>query len=147
MLDWIRSNPTLTGWLFGLSVMMFVGGLILMPIMVARMRPDHFVNPDPPAESWRGRHRVFRLIVLAIKNGLGVALLLAGLAMLILPGQGIITILVGISLLNFPGKRRLELWIIRRGFVLHAVNWIPAKAKRPPLILPDDPPDDPPDNS
>jgi hypothetical protein len=139
MLDWIRSNQALAGWLVGLSAMMFLGGLILMPILIARMRPDHFVHPDPPAESWRGRHRIVRLIVLGIKNVLGVVLLLAGLAMLLGPGQGIITILVGISLLSFPGKRRLELFIIRQGFVLQAVNWIRAKAKRPPLILPESP--------
>lgn len=138
MLDWIRSNPALSGWLFGLSATMFVGGLVLMPILLARMRPDHFLQPTPPAESWRGRHPAIRLSILAIKNGLGAVLLLAGLAMLVLPGQGFITILVAISLLNFPGKRKLELRIVRQGPVLQAVNWIRAKAKQPPLVLPDD---------
>jgi len=137
MLDWIKPHQALAGWLAGLSLLMFVGGLVLMPILVARMRPDHFVNRDPPQESWRGRHPAMRLIVRAIKNVLGVVLLLAGLAMLVLPGQGFITILVGVSLLNFPGKNRLELFIIRRGPVLQAIKWIRAKAKRPPLILPD----------
>jgi hypothetical protein len=118
---------------------MFVGGLVLMPVLLARMRPDHFVDPAPPAGSWRGRHPVIRFSFLAIKNLLGLLLLLAGLAMLVLPGQGIITILVAVSLLNFPGKRRLELALIRQGPVLQAVNWIRARADRPPLVLPDDP--------
>ena len=62
--------------------------------------------------------------------------MLAGIAMLALPGQGILTILVGITLLNFPGKRRLELRIVRQRRVLRAINWMRAKAKRPPLVLP-----------
>jgi hypothetical protein len=137
MLDWIDSHQTLSWWLFVLSATMFVGGLVLMPILIARMRPDHFLDPKPPAESFRGRHPVFRFCVLGVKNVLGVVLLLAGIAMLVLPGQGIITILVAISLLNFPGKRRLELRILRQGPVLQAVNWIRAKTKRPPLVLPE----------
>lgn len=137
MLEWISSHRALSGWLFGLSAAMFVGGLVLMPILIARMRPDHFVHPEPPAESWRGRHPIIRFSVLAIKNGLGVVLLVAGLMMLFLPGQGILAILVAISLLNFPGKRRLELFIVRRRPVLQAINWIRDKAGQPPLILPD----------
>jgi hypothetical protein len=138
VLDWIRSHQALSGWLFALSATMFVGGLVLMPILLARMRPDHFVHPEPPAGSWRGRHPVIRLSFLAVKNLLGLLLLLAGLAMLVLPGQGIITVLVAISLLNFPGKRRLELALIRKRPVLQAVNWIRARADRPPLVLPED---------
>ncbi len=140
MLDWIRSNQALVLWLLGgLSALMFFGGLVVVPILVARMRPDHFVNPTPPADSWRGRHRATRLTVLVIKNVLGFVILIAGLILLLpgVPGQGILTILVAISLLNFPGKRRLELLIIRQKAVLAAVNWIRAKAKRKPLIIPE----------
>ena len=64
------------------------------------------------------------------------AIMAEGLAMLVLPGQGVITILVGITLLNFPGKRRLELRIVRQRPVLLAINWIRARANRPPLVLP-----------
>lgn len=136
MLDWIDSHPALSAWLFVLSAAMFIGGLVLMPVLIARMRPDHFVNPGPPAGSWRGRHRVLTVTIVAIKNLLGLVLLLAGLAMLVLPGQGIITILVAVSLLDFPGKRRLELYIISHRPVRQAVRWIRARANRPPLILP-----------
>ena len=64
------------------------------------------------------------------------ALLLLGLVMLLTPGQGVLSILVGISLLDIPGKRRLELSIIRREPVHNSMNWIRAKAGRPPLLLP-----------
>jgi hypothetical protein len=137
MLDWIYSHQLLMWWLAALSALMFVGGIVLMPILLARMRSDYFLRRTPTPATWGGRHRTIRLSILIVKNGLGLVLLLAGLAMLVLPGQGIITILVGISLLNFPGKRRLELAIVRQGPVLQAINWIRARARRPPLRLPD----------
>ena len=65
-----------------------------------------------------------------------VLFVIAGITMLALPGQGILTILIGISLMNFPGKRKLELRIIGQHTIYKAVNWIRAKAHKPPLQLP-----------
>jgi hypothetical protein len=133
----MRIEPWLAGWIFAGSVLMFVGSLIVIPSLVTRMRSDYFVSRKPPDESWMGQHRAMRIGFYVAKNALGLILLLAGFAMLLLPGQGILTILVGITLLNFPGKRRLELRIVRQRSVLRAINWMRAKAKRPPLILPE----------
>jgi hypothetical protein len=58
------------------------------------------------------------------------------MVLLLLPGQGILTLLIGISLLDFPGKRQLEKRIARERHVLKAINWIRAKAGRPPLEVP-----------
>ena len=137
MLDWIRIEPWLAGWVFLASILMFLGSLIVIPVLVTRMRSDYFISREPPAESRMGQHPAARVAFLAAKNLLGLILLLAGIAMLALPGQGILTILVGITLLNFPGKRRLELRIVRQRRVLRAINWMRARAKRPPLILPE----------
>ena len=137
MLDWIRIEPWLAGWIFGGSVLMFLGSLIVIPILVIRIRSDYFVSRKPPAESRMGQHPAARIGFYIAKNLLGLILLLAGIAMLALPGQGFLTILVGITLLDFPGKRRLELRIVRQRRVLRAINWMRARAKRPPLILPE----------
>jgi hypothetical protein len=137
MFEWFRAHPTFTGWLFALSAVMFLGGLILMPWMLSRMRADHFLQPQAPPDAWGGRHPALRLSVLVFKNLVGVVLVLAGAAMLVLPGQGIITILAGLSLLNLPGKRRLELFIVRQRPVLQAINWIRARGARAPLLLPE----------
>jgi hypothetical protein len=136
MLNWIRFNPAQAGWWFGLSLALFVGSLVAMPVIIARMRPDYFVSAKPTKESWTGRHPAIRICFLVLKNLIGVILVLAGIAMLVLPGQGIITIIVGISLLNFPGKRKLELRVFRQRRVMRAVSWIRAKANREPLIIP-----------
>lgn len=116
---------------------MFVGSLAVMPVLVARMRADYFVRPGLPNVTWMGRHPLARASVWLVKNLLGVGLLIAGLAMMVLPGQGIITILVALTLLDFPGKRRLELRIIRQPQVRNAINWIRRRAGRPPLTVPE----------
>jgi hypothetical protein len=77
-----------------------------------------------------------RLIVLVVKNVLGLVFVLAGVAMLVLPGQGILTILIGLSLMNFPGKRTLERRFVQQPMVLQAINWMRRKAGQPPLTVP-----------
>ena len=94
------------------------------------MRADYFVGSGAPDETWIGRHPLARVSMRVVKNLLGMVLLFAGIAMMVLPGQGIITVLVALTLLDFPGKRRLELRIIRQPQVLRAVNWVRTRARR-----------------
>ncbi|NIV30742.1 MAG: hypothetical protein GWN58_14950, partial [Anaerolineae bacterium] len=70
------------------------------------------------------RHPVMGLVVLVLKNLLGLVLLVAGVAMLVLPGQGLLTIVIALTLLNFPGKYHLERWVVSRPPVYRAINWI-----------------------
>jgi len=63
--------------------------------------------------------------------------ILAGIAMLVLPGQGLLSILIGVTLLNFPGKYALERRIVGRPAVSRTLNRIRARARRPPLEIPD----------
>ena len=134
---WVQTNQVLLAWSFGLSVVVFVGSLVIIPVLVARMRTDYFITRSPDEDSWLGRHPAARMTARVLKNALGMILLLAGLAMMVLPGQGILTTLVALSLLEFPGKRGLELRLVRQPLVLRPINWIREKAGRPPLQLPD----------
>lgn len=134
MLTWIAEHEALVWSLTAVSALMFVGTLIAIPVLIARLPADYFVRR--PVRDWPTRHPAVHILLVAIKNLLGIVLLVAGLAMLVLPGQGMLTILAGIMLLDFPGKRRLEGWFIRRRPILTAANWIRARRHRPPLELP-----------
>lgn len=138
LLRWAGKHPTVLAWLFGLSLVLFLGSLILIPILISRMRPDYFVTPNAESHTWLGRHPVARSIARLLKNALGVVLLFAGLVMMVLPGQGVITLLVALSLLEFPGKRTLELRLIHQRHVSSVINWTRSRAGRPPLIIPTD---------
>jgi len=138
LVDWVRDHPALVTGLGVLSAVMFLAGLVLTPVLVARLPADHFVRSGPPPSSWRRRHPGVRLLLRVAKNLLGGVLILAGIAMLVLPGQGLLTILVGLLLLDLPGERRLEVWFLKRPPVAKAVAWLRRRAGRDPLRLPGD---------
>lgn len=136
LLEWMRDHPVLMTGLAVLSLLMFVTGLVIAPLILTRMPADYFLDPRPRPESWRAQHPVVRWLLRVLKNVLGIVLILAGIAMLVLPGQGILTILVGVLLLDGPGKRRLEIALVRLGPVHRGINWLREKAGKPPLIVP-----------
>jgi hypothetical protein len=127
-------SPAMLGAMVGVSLFVFLGTLIAIPFILIRLPEDYFDLRVP--RTWmKDSHPVFRLVAQVIKNIVGLAFLLAGLAMLVLPGQGVLTLLIGISLLDFPGKRRLEARIIGHPKVFNAVNSLRAKFEKPPFVL------------
>lgn len=121
------------------SAITFVGSLLLIPWIVARLPADYFLSKRPSEGSWRARHPVIRWTARAAKNLLGAMFLAAGIAMLVLPGQGVLTILVGVALLDFPGKRRLEVFLLQRPVITRSIDWIRQRAGRPPFEWPTHP--------
>ncbi len=136
MLDWIRQHDTLLWWLGLASVVMFIGSLLIIPWLVARLPADYFVRHKRPPSPIARQQPAMRILVLIIRNLLGIILFIAGIAMLILPGQGIFTLLVALMLMTFPGKYRLERWAVKRRGVMKSINWLRAKAKRGPMEMP-----------
>ena len=122
-------------WLVTASVLSLVVGVLLLPFFITRIPVDYFSHPHRHYMSASSRHPLIRLIIIGIKNLLGLVFIIAGLLMLILPGQGLLTLLVGLVIMNYPGKFALERWIIQRPYVLPAVNWLRKKYNHPPLLL------------
>ncbi len=135
MVQWVQIHKMALLWLTAISVVTFVGSLIVVPFLVVRIPADYFARKERHGKSWANYHPVVRGILLAGKNLLGYILIAAGLAMLVLPGQGTLTILIGILLVDFPGKYRLERWVITRGPVLQSINWLRQRAGHAPLVL------------
>jgi len=118
-------------WLGLLSVLTFFGSLIAVPMLIAGMSADYFIRHRLRVAQRRKRHPIITRIMFLFRNGIGVLLLLAGMAMLVLPGQGILTIVIGISMMDFPGKHRLVEYLIQRPAVKRGLNWIRRKAHQP----------------
>jgi hypothetical protein len=133
MVKWIQAHQTVLGWLAALSVVMFLAALVLVPWVVIRLPADYFAGPRRDRSRYLWRRPVLRIAWLAGKNLAGVLLVLAGIAMLVLPGQGILTILIGVTLMDFPGKYRVERWIVQWPPVLGAINALRRRAGRGPL--------------
>lgn len=132
--QWFDSR--VAGVAVGLSLGMLIVGAILAPIVIARMPADYFLRG--PHDRVGAGPGPLRIGLRWLKNIAGVLLVLAGIAMLVLPGQGVLTMLVGLSLLDFPGKRRLELRLLGISTVRRVAQAIRRRAGQPPLQL--DPP-------
>lgn len=122
-------------WAVPASIVMLVGGAILLPTVIVLLPADYFVRPHQRLGFLNGRHPVVRLTLLGIKNLVGGLLVLAGVIMLVTPGQGLLSILVGLSLVDLPGKQRFILALLGRPGISRAMNGLRARANRPPLIL------------
>lgn len=114
--------------------MMMVATLLTVPLIIVSL-PSRYLNEKKDRLSeiqsfWRWPY-------LVVKNMMGVLLVLAGLAMLVLPGQGLLTLAIGLGLMNFPGKRRLIRRLIGQPRVLRAINRLRAKAHKDPVEAPD----------
>jgi hypothetical protein len=137
VLDWMRDNPWIVSTFGGASIVIFVISLLVMPAIAVRIRADYFDRETRPPSPWADQHRLIQAILHAGKNILGCVLVLAGIAMLVLPGQGLLTLLIGFLMLDFPGKYRFEKWLVRRRLVARPINWCRRRAGREQLQLSD----------
>ncbi len=115
------------------SIIAFFATLASVPFLLIHLPADYF--SDKRQRKKAPDSSIKRLAWLIVKNILGWIVILAGIAMLVLPGQGILTIVAGLMLVNFPGKYRFERRLISRPQVLNGVNRLREKAGKPPLIL------------
>ncbi|MFD2111307.1 PGPGW domain-containing protein [Thiorhodococcus fuscus] len=133
---WALAHQAKILWMAGLSVALCLASLASLPFIVARIPEDYFCD----REHQRTRKRLHRLLhygILALKNLTGGILILAGIAMLVLPGQGLLTIIMGIILSDFPGKFALERRLASNPRILGGINWLRKKGGSAPLIAPD----------
>ena len=131
---WLQSHQNILGWLGLLSLIMLVATLLAVPLIIVSL-PSRYLNEEKDRLS--EIQSIWRWPFLVVKNMMGVLLVLAGLAMLVLPGQGLLTLAIGLGLMNFPGKRNLIRRLIGQPIVLRTINRWRAKAHKDPLEAPD----------
>lgn len=123
-------------WLVGVSVVSVLLGAVLVPFMILRIPADYFLPERRVSLARQSRHPAVRALILAAKNLLGALLLVAGFALMFLPGQGLLTLFAGLIVMDYPGKYRFERWLVRRPYVLSAMNWLRERGGRRPLEAP-----------
>jgi hypothetical protein len=133
VLHWASAHASALRWLSTISLLTFVGTLLLVPAMAARIPEDYFSRPERRRIPWAQHHPLWRAVLVTMKNLLGATIFLFGLALLVLPGQGLLTMAIGITLLDFPGKYRVERWLVGRAPLLRAINALRLRAGKAPL--------------
>jgi hypothetical protein len=136
-LEWAKTHQAMVWWIFAASIALSMLTPLAVAWAIVQLPVDYFTRTKRrPLSTWE-EHPVLRPLYLIAKNLLGLVLILAGIAMLVLPGQGLLTIVVGVVLMNFPGKFRLERWIATRRPIMRSLNWLRKKAHRPELQRPE----------
>jgi ABC-type multidrug transport system fused ATPase/permease subunit len=133
MFAYFHKYDFLLKWLGIVSVIMFAASILLIPWLIGRLPHDYFIRKKSTSPN-RVSPSLNQLILAVFRNIAGALLLLAGIAMLVLPGQGILTVILGLSMVNFPGRQKLIQNLIQRSSVQQALNWIRIKTSRPPFL-------------
>jgi hypothetical protein len=115
------------------SLVAFGVSLLAIPYVVSRLPPD-FLRQQAHGVPAPGGHKPWKLVLRVLRNVLGLALLLLGILMLVLPGQGIFAIVVSLLLLDFPGKKRLLRRFLSSERVLSVGNRIRERAGKEPFL-------------
>jgi len=129
-------NPVVLVSLMALSAASFIVSIIGVPWYVKRLPEDYFSRREQEDLGIERSDRTFwGKLAVVFQNAMGALLVLAGLAMLILPGQGLLTLVVGILMMEFPGKRKLQRRVLAIPAVLKAVNALRKRSGEPPLVV------------
>ena len=130
LMSFAHAHRSAMMWVSGASAAMFVGSLLLVPWLIGRAPADFFTRE---AVARRG----FGAILLKIlRNLIGWVLLIAGVAMLVLPGQGLLMMLIALSLVDLPAKRALVRRIVQHPPVWKALSYFRERAHQPPFEMP-----------
>ena len=133
-MNWPIETYLLIG--FTLSVVVTVGGVVVVGVVLVNLPPGYFVAPNVP-QPLPNSHPLVRWIVVFLRNLLGATLVVLGLIMSVpgIPGPGIITIVIGLMLLDFAEKRQWARWVISRPPILRATDGLRRKFGKPPFVM------------
>lgn len=118
-----------------LSLVMFFGSLVAVPWLIGRLPADYFLTHWQRVDERRRRHPLAQVLIPVLRNLLGCMLLLAGVAMLLLPGQGLLTMVMGLCLMDFPGKRKVIDWMVEKRVIQQGLNWIRRKQGKEEFVF------------
>lgn len=113
-----------------LSMGFSLATIVIVPVVIRIMPADYYTSSHKVKIS---SFSLGEILLAVLKNVIGFVLVLAGIAMIVLPGQGVLTIILGLALMNFPGKRRIEIWLFHHKTVSKSLNWLRQKMHQPPF--------------
>ena len=128
--EWLASYSSILIGIGGLSILILMFSIIGLGWFISQIPEDYFIHEKRQAKNWDQYSSETRMMMIIVKNVIGIVMLISGLLLLILPGQGILTMIIGILLIDYPGKFKLEQKIISIPSVFRGLNWFRAKSKK-----------------
>jgi len=133
--NWLQAHGSVLKYASLIPLITFFGTILLMPVLILAIPQDYFSNPGNRMRIFIKKRPLIGILVLTIKNLIGIVFLLVGLVLLFIPGQGLLTILIGLVLMDFPGKYKIERRLVQKPGVLQGINRIRAKFQRSPIEI------------
>jgi archaellum biogenesis protein FlaJ (TadC family) len=130
MTEWLASYSSILIGIGSLSILILIFSIIGLGWFISQIPEDYFIHENRQADNWDKYSSETKVVIVIIKNVIGIVMLISGLLLLILPGQGILTMIIGILLIDYPGKFKLEQKIIAIPSVFRSLNWFRAKSKK-----------------
>ena len=112
------------------SLLMLVLSVVGLPWLIARLPSDFFQQKANPP-----RHSIFCTLSLIARNLFALLLLIAGVAMLVLPGQGLLCIVMALALSDLPFKWRVMQRLVSAPSISAVLTWIRHSRGKPPFEL------------
>ena len=123
--DWLYSHTTFIIVVSIISVVLVTLLFAALLITILRLPVDFFLKEERSFVFKRKNiPLILYIIILILKNILGIILAIFGLIMILLPGQGIMTIFVAVIFIDFPGKWKMIKYFSRRKKIMQGLNWV-----------------------
>ena len=135
ILQWLMAHQYLLGWIGAISLLVFSLSLLSLPWFVAMIPEDYFLSQKRNQTILKNESFGIWIIIIILKNSIGLLLVTGGILMLFLPGQGVLTIIAGLIMTDYPGKFELERRIVSNKKILEKLNWLRNKANQPSLKI------------
>ncbi len=133
--DWLQTHGSWLRYASLISLITFAGTILAIPLLILAIPDDYFSNPGRHIRHFIIKHPLIGIIVLTVKNIIGIVFLLVGFVLLFIPGQGLLTILIGLIMVDFPGKYKIERRLVEKPGVLQGINRIRTKFQRSPIEI------------
>ena len=132
--SYFLQNNQIFIYISGFSTILFLLSLLGLSWLISMIPHNYFVD-EKRVSFIKMKNPLMWLLIMILKNAIGLALILCGILMLILPGQGVLTIITGLIFLDYPGKFRFERLLVKNKLILNSMNWIRRKLDKPDLII------------
>lgn len=132
--SYFLQNNQIFVYISGFSTILFLLSLLGLSWLISMIPHNYFVD-EKRVSFIKMKNPLMWLLIMILKNAIGLALILCGILMLILPGQGVLTIITGLIFLDYPGKFRFERLLVKNKLILNSMNWIRRKLDKPDLII------------
>lgn len=132
--SYFLQNNQIFIYISGFSTILFLSSLLGLSWLISMIPYNYFVD-EKRVSFIKMKNPLMWLLIMILKNAIGLVLILCGILMLILPGQGVLTIITGLIFLDYPGKFRFERLLVKNKLILNSMNWIRRKLDKPDLII------------